>query len=362
MKALRQAHENAGCRVGVTFGLVMVAMLGSSSLRALSAQAVQTPMQGMENSADSSQDRSMRDMMGAPLPFGIMSGRAGQWMIGYQYMFERLDGILSGSNGITEADVLREFQTSPTDMTMQTHMGMLMYAPTDRLALMAMLPYVKMSMGEVHRDGSRSAERSNGIGDLELRGLYSLHSAKDLRHRILANFGVGFPTGSINHSDAEGSRLEYPMQTGSGTYSLLPGITYLGQLLPWSWGAEFSSKVRLGRNEHGYREGNRYEPRMWVARQLTRWVSLSAGANGELLENIHGTDSLLDPTDEPTKDPNRQGGKRLDAVLGATFTPLGRFFKGQQFLVQGDVPVAQSLNGPQLKRSYMLHVAWQREF
>ena len=348
--------------MSVALVLAMVAIFASAALGVLTAQAGTTPMTSMERGADSSQHPDMKDMMGAPLPFGIMIGRAGKWMVGYQYMFEKLDGILDGSDGISEADVLQRFQTTPTGMTMQAHMGMIMYAPTNRFTLMAMLPYVKMSMGELRRDGTRSTERSKGIGDLELRGLYSLYAAKDLRHRILANFGVGFPTGSVNQRDAAGLRSEYPMQTGSGTFSLLPGITYLGQALPWSWGAEFTSTVRLGRNEHGYTLGNRYEPRIWVARQLTRWVSLSAGARGESWGNVSGADSLLDPTDEPTKDPNRQGGKHLNAVLGATFSPLNRFFNGQQFLVQGDVPVMESLDGPQLKRSYMLHVAWQWEF
>ena len=66
--------------------------------------------------------------------------------------------------------------------------------------------------------------------------------------------------------------------------------------------------------------------------------------------------------DEPAKDPNLQGGKRLNASLEVTFHPSNEFFKGQQFLVQGDVPVMQSLDGPQLKRSYMLRVAWQWGF
>jgi hypothetical protein len=30
----------------------------------------------------------------------------------------------------------------------------------------------------------------------------------------------------------DGVPLEYPMQLGSGTVSLLPGFTYLGQALP----------------------------------------------------------------------------------------------------------------------------------
>lgn len=304
----------------------------------------------------------MKDMMGAPLPFGIMIGQANRWMVGYQYMFEKLDGMLDGMRAVSQTDVLKRFDTTPTDMTMRTHMGMIMYSPTDRSALMAMLPYVEMSMGEFHRDGTRSNERSQGIGDLELRGLYSLYSANDQRNRILADFGVALPTGSVNQLDAEGKRTEYPMQTGSGTYSLLPGIVYLGEALPWSWGGELSSTLRLGSNEHGYRLGNRYEPKIWIARELTRSVSLSVGATGESWENIHGSDSLLDPSEEPTKDPTLQGGKRLNTSVGVTFHALSGFFKGQQLLAQGDLPVVQSLNGPQLKRKYMLSISWQLGF
>ena len=348
--------------MGAAVGLAIVALFPSAYLRVLIAQGGKPPMTSMEAGASASQHPDMRDMMAAPLPFGIMIGRANKWMIGYQYMFEKLDGLLEGSDGISQADVLARYETTPTDMRMHMHMGMIMYAPTAGFTLMAMLPDVKMSMGELHRDGTRSTERSGGIGDFELRGLFSLYKAKDFRHRILANVGVGVPTGSVNQRDEEGMRMEYPMQTGSGTFSLLPGVAYLGQTLPWSWGLELNSTVRFGRNEHSYRLGNRYEPSMWVARRLTSLVSLSTGASGELWGNIHGSDSLLDPTDEPTKDPNRQGGKRLNTSVGVTVHPPSGFFKDQQFLFQGDAPVVQSLDGPQLKRRYMLHAAVQWGF
>jgi hypothetical protein len=32
-------------------------------------------------------------------------------------------------------------------------------------------------------------------------------------------------------------------------------------------------------------------------------------------ENVHGADSRLNPSDQQTNDPNRQGGKRLDTAL-----------------------------------------------
>jgi hypothetical protein len=342
----------------------LVVIFASVSLGVLTAQAGDAPMAGMKTGHAASQAASMTEMMGAPglLPFDVMTGQAGQWMVGYQFMFEKLDGNLNGTHDISEAKVLEHFATTPTDMTMQMHMAMVMYAPTDKLTLMAMLPYVSMSMGELHRDGTRSTERSEGIGDLELRGLYSLYAAKDLRHRILANFGVGVPTGSINKRDTGGMRMEYPMQIGSGTFSLLPGVTYLGQALPWGWAADFGSTVRLGRNDNGYRLGNRYQLGVSIARELANWVSLSAGARGELWENVSGSDPLLDPTDEPTKDPNLQGGKRFSALLGITFHPQHSLFKRQHFHIQGEVPVVQSLDGPQLQRRWLIRCGWQLEF
>ena len=45
-----------------------------------------------------------------------------------------------------------------------------------------------------------------------------------------------------------------------------------------------------------------------------------------------------------------------------TVHPASGFLKDLQFLVQGETPVMQSLDGPQLKRTYTLHAAVQWEF
>lgn len=76
-------------------------------------------------------------------------------------------------NRISDAAILDRFESTPTDMTMQMHMGMVMYAPTDELTFMAMVPCMHKSMNHVTLDGTWFAERTSGIGDIELRGLYS---------------------------------------------------------------------------------------------------------------------------------------------------------------------------------------------
>ena len=303
------------------------------------------------------------DKMGAPglIPPGIMVGQAGKWMVGYQVTFYKFDGNLVGTDPISNVAVLRQFAVAPTNMTMQMQMGTVMYSPTDKLTFMAMVPYSSKLMNHVTRDGTRFSEQTNGIGDIGLSGLYSLYAWKDLRHRLLLNAGIGLPTGSINRTMG-GMRLEYPMQQGSGTVSLIPGFTYLGQALPWGWGAEFIPTLRVGRNSNGYRLGNRYQPSIWGARQLTPWLSLSARANGNVWQNIHGADAALNPINEPTKDPTLQGGRLIDFTFGMRLNPTEGFLKGHEFFVDADKPIFQSLDGPQLQMRWAVRLGWQWAF
>jgi hypothetical protein len=340
------------------------AFFGGAVFGALSARAGEPAMTAMKMSDALPQPHGMDDMMMSArglVPFGLMTGQAGDWMISYQFMFEQMDGNLDGTDDISSEEILQNFSFAPTAMTMQMHMFMVMYQPTDKLNVMVMVPYIRKDMDMLAFDGERFTNYSDGIGDIELRGTYSIYRTRDLRHEFLLKGGLGVPTGSIDET-MDGAQLEYPMQLGSGTVSLLPGLTYLGQQIPWGWGADFNSTVQLGTNDHHYRFGNRYQASIWIARQVANWVSVSVTASGEYWGNVHGADPRLDITEQPTNDPNRQGGKRLDALFGITFHPETGFFKGQQFFVYGDVPVVQSLDGPQLQRSWVLRVAWQCDF
>jgi hypothetical protein len=292
-------------------------------------------------------------------PLSVMTGCAGDWMISYQFMFDSMDGNLVGTDKISTREILRSFAFAPKSMTMEMHMFTGMYAFTDRFNLTVMLPYLVKDMDMRPREGNGFTEHSNGIGDLELLATYTVWQTSDLRHRILIKGGNGIPTGSID-AKMDGFPLEYCMQLGSGTVSLLPGLTYLGQAPPWGWGFNFDSIIQLGTNDHHYRFGNRYQPSVWVARDAVDWLTVSLSAKGEIWENVHGADPRLNPSDQQTNDPNRQGGKRLDAALSITVHP--RFLRGHQFLFEGEFPVAQSLNGPQLQRSWLFHCGWQWDF
>lgn len=294
------------------------------------------------------------------IPQGIMIGEAKQWMVGYQVMFDKMEGNLVGSDHISEATILQQFMAAPTDMNMQMYMGMLMYAPSDKLTLMVIVPYIQKSMNHITDDGIRFNESTKAIGDFELRTLYSVYAGKNLQNRVLINLGMTLPTGSINQKMGS-MRLEYPMQLGTGTVAISPGFTYLGQNKPWGWGVEFIPVLQIGKNRNGYRLGNLYKPKIWVARQLTSWLGISAQSNGEIWRNIHNADATLDVMDESTKDPNLQGGKRINMALGISIHPTEGFLKSSKFFFDFSKPVIQSLNGPQLQRSRVIKLTWQLE-
>ena len=161
------------------------------------------------------------------------------------------------------------------------HMLEVMYAPTERLTLMAMLPYTQMSMVHLRSNGDRFRQSTEGIGDFELMGLCTIWG--DIRkggNRLIFNGGLSFPTGSIDAKDhhlGDPSQpkdvLEYFMQHGSGTYDLHPGLTYIGDSGHWSWGAQTIETVRLGRNDHDYRLGNEYHGSGWLSYGITDWLA-----------------------------------------------------------------------------------------
>jgi hypothetical protein len=302
----------------------------------------------------------------AHAPIGVMGDHtheAGGLMLSYRFGYMRMSGNRSGATHQSPGDVLqRGFAATPLDMDMQMHVFGLMIAPTDWLTVMAMLPLVDLGMDHVNVMGRRFRTRSDGVGDLRLTGLWPLWQRDG--HRLHLNTGVSFPTGSIDHEDdLPGSpgrvRLPYPMQIGSGSFSLIPGLTYRGESQALSWGGQAQGTLFLDDNDHHYRLGDRAELTGWLARPWAPWLSTSLRLAWSYWGNVRGADPRLNPNMVPTADPDRRGGHRLEVLPGLNFeVPLGAL--GQHHLaIEFGFPVYQWLYGPQLETDWRLTVGWQ---
>jgi len=310
-------------------------------------------------------------------PLGVMGDHthhAGEVMFSYRFMHMNMEGSLKGTVSIDDAQVVspngENFIITPTKMPMQMHMFGLMYAPSDKITLMAMLPITSLEMDHLTRSSAEFTTKSSGVGDVKITALYTL--SKFGNQHVHLHGGVSLPAGSIDETDVtpasapNETQLPYPMQIGSGTFDLLPGITYLGQSGDWSWGGQGSAKIRLGENDNGYRLGNQFSITAWSARNLTKLISASVRLAGQATGNIEGNDSRFDGAVTarmvPTVFTNLRGGKRVDAGLGLNLYLQEGRLRGLRFAIEALVPIYQDLDGPQLETDLQLIAGTQYAF
>ncbi len=304
-------------------------------------------------------------------PVGVMGAHIhekGDWMVSYRYMHMDMEGNREGTSGISDSKVLKKYMVTPTEMTMDMHMFDLMYAPTDRLTLMAMLPYVKKSMDHRNRMGVKFTTGSDGFGDTKVSGIFKAMNWSN--NELLLNLGLSMPTGSTDEEDTTPLgkvRLPYPMQLGSGTWDLMPGVTLIGQNEGWAWGGQAMATLRMNRNE-GYRHGHRIEATGWGTKKLTNSWSISARLKGAVWGDIQGDDSQIKQRNPagipivPTADPDTRGGESIDGLLGINFYPRSKRMNDQRLAIELGKPVYQDLDGPALETEWTVTAGWQLSF
>ena len=324
-------------------------------------------------------------------PIGAMGDHMhskGEWMVSYRYMEMDMDGNRDGKSRISPEEIVttaanpffgRPMQPAtlrvvPTQMTMKMHMLGFMYAPSDWLTLTLMGSYLQTDMDHLTFKGGKGTEvlgsfktRTGGIGDVKLTGLIRLYD--DDTHHFHAHAGFSLPTGSIDERDhvltPMGSvrklRLPYPMQLGSGTLDLLPGLTYTGKAGVLGWGSQYSATLRSGKNDEGYSLGDQHRLTAWLSYSLAPSMSMSARLAGQTTGRIDDQDSeIVAPVQ--TANPDNHGGDRVDFLLGVNLVSQSGLLKGHRFAAEFGVPVHQDLNGPQMETDYLFTLGYQKSF
>lgn len=302
----------------------------------------------------------------AHAPIGVMADHtheAGEVMFSYRYMYMDMDGSRDGTSDRNDREVLAAFPITPTKMQMTMHMLGAMYAPTDDLTLMAMVPALRGSMNHVNRMGVHFTTHTEAIGDTKLTGLFRL--THDDNSQLHLNLGVSLPTGDINVKDNTPLgrvRLPYPMQAGSGSFELLPGITWVQQAESWSAGAQALGTFRLDDNRKSYRLGPKLELNAWGSYLVSQQLSGSLRLRFTAWGNIHGADRTLNPRLVPTADPDRRAGRVVDLGVGFNWLFTDGALKGNRIAAEVLLPLYRWLDGPQLETDTTLVLGWQRAF
>ena len=297
-------------------------------------------------------------------PIGIGAGHTlarGGFAIGYAFDREHYRGLRDDthSQGAQQVRVQDGFTSAPDRFDVERHELALMWAPTARVTTMLRVPYLRKEMRNIGPAGPFTTH-ADGIGDIGLSAIARFMKKGDERSYLSVELGV--PTGSIRRGGATGGgfgRLPYPMQLGSGTWSLKPALTYEGPAAVGTFGARLSARFHFGRNALGYRPRARYRVSAWYARRWVAGVSTSLRLQWQKWGNLDGADPGLVPTSSPSADSRRQKGQRLD--LGAGLD-VHLPFANQALAFEGLVPLVQELDGPQVDFEWKLRAGWRWAF
>jgi len=303
-------------------------------------------------------------------PISVMADHyhsKGGLMFSYRFMNMNMEGLLSGSNTISNDDVHKNYMVTPLKMPMQMHMFGAMFAPTSNITLSAMVNvikndmdlHMKMTSGMAHHFSTSSS----GFGDLKLGLIYKFINKN--RQSLHGNISLSLPTGSISKKDETPMsspneiQLPYPMQIGSGTFDTNLGVTYLGQKESISWGSQLQTTIRFDENSDQYSLGNSYGINNWFAVKTKDWISISARLQGVIVDKINGKNPNLNPMMVTTADTQNSGGTFINAGVGFNlYVPNGQY-KDFRLGFEFAMPLYQKPNGIQLQQREQITVGLQ---
>ncbi|KAA9132566.1 transporter [Marinihelvus fidelis] len=354
----------------------------------LAATALAGPIPAIADHSEEGKEAAFADRHA---PIGVMGDHLharGEWMVSYRYMHMGMGGNLLGDQPISDDDIVTTIPNRffgmpgqpptlrivPDTMDMDMHMVGMMYAPSDRVTLMAMLNWVEKDMDLTTYQGGmgtnvlgRFSTHTSGLADSSVSALIGLVDTPD--NKVHAILGVSIPTGDLDETGqiltpmnmTPTVRLPYPMQLSSGTWDPVTGLSWSG----WSgngfgWGAQWRSTWRVEDNDEGYRLGDEHRLTGWGSYALSPAASVSLRLEYLDRGNVSGTDPLIMGPVQ-TADPDRLGGERLDLGLGLNLAGQGSL-AGWRLAFEYLVPVEQDLDGPQMETDDTLTIGLQKSW
>lgn len=313
-------------------------------------------------------------------PIGVMGDHMhmkGEWMFSYRRMTMTMEDNIQGSDSIANANILANtnYRVIPSKMTTTMDMFGAMYAPSDKFTLMLMINYLDKEMQSTTYNMMDSSFKGNfsthvsGLGDTKLSVLYSLHKGSE--NHLHLNLGISIPTGDIDKTDEilmpmsmmgqnlVNKRLPYPMQLGSGTYDLEPGITYNGQSDWLKWGGQIKGVFRLSDNDEGYTLGDQVTASSWASYRVNPWLATAVRLTYTDSKNIDGQDDQINTLMTQSAKANNFGGERLDVSFSVTLLGTKPEHRGHQIGIEYTTTVDQDANGIQMEMQDMLNIGYQ---
>jgi hypothetical protein len=321
----------------------------------------------------------------APLPpaplgvFGADMPAAGKLVISIIPQFANLSNTLKGTRTLSSEEVVSttpwfwhptaKLRLVPQNVSVAAQTLALAYGVSKELAVVVTAGMIERNLDMLTFQGPTGINRlgmsytgTAGLADFTASAIYRIY--QDPIHRIQVNFGISFPTGSNHNSfrlllpdgTYQTSRAFYALQPGSGTFDVMPGVVYAGNLDKWSWGVSYRARLPLAANPQGYLYGDLHEFNGWGGytwiKGFTTTVRVGASTQGP----IRGLDPMIRGRAQAAN-PDFYGGQRVEIFGGATISGAFVGLDAMTVAIEAGLPVYQSLNGPQLSKNWQAGMA-----
>lgn len=217
---------------------------------------------------------------------------AGKFGLSVQYEYSAMKTIKEGTDEVSPDEVIsRKWMIGgsysvPTEMTMEKLSFVGAYPATDKLHLIAVVPYIRNNMDMRMKDSmgmlmDRKMDTIEGLGDVTVMGLYTAYSDAPVRprQRVTIGLGVKTPTGVSNETTSTGTLVHAMMQAGSGSWDPLFMLNYMKAYYPLVLQGNIFYHLTTKGNE-GYEFGDQLSLDLIARYQVQRFTNVGLEING----------------------------------------------------------------------------------
>lgn len=312
-----------------------------------------------------------------PAPMGVFGAdmpAKGKFVLAITPIWANLSGQLIGTQGVSSqyivantpwwVDPTRKVRLVPQNIAIASQTGVVSYGLSDKLAVIVTASIVEKRLEALTFRGpsgiaplGRSYPDTFGLADFTTSAVYKVY--QDPVHRLQVNLGFAYPfsfnTARFDLLQANGTtpniRAFYGMQPGSGTFDILPGVVYAGNIDKWSWGLSYRARLPLARNAQNWRFGDLHEFNGWAGYTLIPGVTATFRASGTTQGQISGFDQQILGPAVPTN-PAFYGGQRVELFGGGVLSGKLIGYEAASVAFEAGLPVYQNLNGPQIRKNW----------
>ena len=319
-------------------------------------------------------------------PIGVMGDhyhKKGEAMFSVRHSYMKMSGNRYNGDNVSTQDILAmpnplgnmpaNLSVVPVEMTMKMTMVGGMYAPTNKITLMAMGMFMSKDMDlntyqpMMNRDllGTFSTSSSD-ISDISLGALIKLQESDTSRWH-----GQLTVQKSVGSNDIKGvvltpmnmqmsMTLPYGMQPSDRATKLVVGITNVTKLTErWLWGNQLHKKFTISDDDWTF--GNHTELNSWAQYELNQAVALSSRLQITHQGKISGKNPMI-MAPVQTANPENYGGSEVTFGLGVNIVMKILPGEADRFGLEVTKPLAQDKNGLQMSSDYKISFGYQKSF